>query len=103
MIKMYTQPERRIFFEHFNQALIYSLGQTNRNARANAYKFHMRNGTDVFQDFFQGIIFKHKRVSTGNKHIADFTIASYILKCLFKFRRRAGLGPVSYKSAPGAV
>ena len=65
MIDVHAHPERMIFREHRAKLGRDALRQKNRNARADAQKFDVRNRAQAAQHFFQLIVAEEQRVAAA--------------------------------------
>ena len=60
------------FFQHRAQFRRDALRQKNRDARADAQKFDVRNRAQPAQQIFQLVVAQQQRVAAAQQHVADF-------------------------------
>ena len=72
MIGVDADEQRMKFFQHRAQFRRDALRQENRDARADAQKFHVRNRAQPAQQIFQLLIAQQQRVAAAQQHVADF-------------------------------
>src|SRR4051812_1846586 len=67
MVRMNADEERMKFFQHLAQFRRDALGQKNRNARADAQKFQMRNRAKLAEEMFEAFVTEEERVAAAEE------------------------------------
>ena len=72
MVGMDAHEQRMKFFQHRAQLRRDALRQKDRDARADAQKFHVRNRAQPAQQILQLLVAQQQRVAAAQQHVADF-------------------------------
>ncbi len=84
MVDVDAHPERMIFLQHLAKLGRDPLREKNRDARADAEEFDVRNRAQPAENFFQFRITEKKRVAAREEHVTHFGVFFEILEGGFK-------------------
>src|ERR1700742_4914543 len=84
MIDVNAHTKRMILLEHRAKLRRDALGEKDRNPRADAEKFDVRNRAQSAQHLLELGIAEEKRVATGQKDVAHFSMFLEIFEGVFK-------------------
>src|SRR4051812_22863482 len=100
MVGVNTHKKRMIFFEHRAKIGGDPLGEEERNARTNAQKLHMRNGSQAMQQELQLLVTEQERVASAQEHIANSGVLPDIVELPIELGMKVIPGGVA--DQPGA-
>lgn len=80
MVDMDGEEQGCVFAQSGAEGVRDALREEDRNARANAQEFDMRNAAEFGEDGIQPRVGEEKGVSAGKEHIADFLMAADVIE-----------------------
>lgn len=86
MIRVNADEERVVPLQHGAQFRSDALGQKDRNTRADADKFHVRNRPQRGEQLVQFVIAEKQRIAAAQENVADFRVLTDIVQLIRKTR-----------------
>ena len=100
---MEAEEERMKFLEHGAQVRRDALRQKNRNARADAQEFDMRDGAQAAEEVFQFLVGEQQWIAAAQEDVADARVLADVFNLAVELRVEIVAGGVAHQPRTGAV